>query len=272
MNSFWLTFQGSCGDAFSNVFAFLPGSDLTQLIVFSVVLGILLIWLYRFVSFQKQLLLLKKKIATTALEPFLFADSARISLFTPLRLAVLAGKYMALSVPPLLLLAVPVIWLLGLWNQVIGYSELRPGQQVVVNILAEKSRDIRQLQVEVEGNGFTTTPLVRSYPEAQAWLGLRRAEGAGINDNTLLIKVGSDALQIPLSVFPVLPVITASSWNRLLFPGSNLKIPAGIREISIDYPARYFEISGINIPWVVLFLIVSMISGLVFAKILHIQI
>lgn len=272
MTSVWLSFQGRSAEIFADLMSAIPGSDLLKLTILSAFLGVLLIWLYRFVSFQSKLLILKRRIGTIALEPFLFSDSARISLLTPLRLFGLASKYLLLSLPPLLILAGPVLWVLGLLNQVVGYSAPTQGEQMIVSIMAEKPRDVRQLQVSVEGTGFSISPLVRAYSESQAWLGIRRTDSEISNNDNFLVKVENQVLQIPLSGAPTLPVMTLAGWNRLLFPGNSSVIPAGIKEISIDFPERYFEIFGTKIPWVILFLIVSMLSGLLFAKVLKIQV
>ena len=270
MLAFWLKFQGMAGESFAKVMSVLPGSDLLQLLVSSALIGILMVWLYSLVSFQKSLAALKRRISTVVFEPFLFSDSARISLLAPLRLIGLACRYMALSVPPLLILAGPVVWMLGLWNQVVGYDDIKPGEQVVVSIIAENPKNIRQLQVSLEGEGFSISPLVRSFHDAKAWTGLQASESQP--KGALLVKTGDSTVRIPLSGTPALALLTESPWKRFLFPGSKVALPDGIEEIAIDLPARHFEILGTKVSWAVLFLIVSMISGLVFAKKFKIQV
>ena len=275
MLSLWLNLQGTAGDLFSRVLAFLPGSQILHLVLFSTIVGILLVWFYSFVSFQKRLASLKKRIAALVYEPFLFSDSARISLLTPLRIAGLGAQYFLLSLPALIILACPAIWLLGLLNQSVGYDYVKPGEQILVTISAENAKNIRQLQVSLEGAGFEATSMVRSFPMAQAWVALRASPQKSAT--TLIIKASDSIIKIPLQGdYPNqaawLAVITNSGWRRLLYPGSKLQLPGALSEISIAYPARQFLLMGVELSWMSLFILISMISGFAFAKKFKVQI
>lgn len=269
MHSFWISLQGSLAEAFSSFVAALPLPAFWQLSLFSAVLGCILVWLYRFVSFQSYLSKLKKKIAAVALEPFLFSDSARVSVLSPLRLAGLSCRYLAVSIPPLLVLALPAIWALSFLNQSFGYDAVPQQGQVEVTVNGESAKDIRQLELNVLGKDFSVTPVVRAAREQTAWAGLRRVSSEG--NSEISVSNGTEEVKVALEGPEAVPVLSALWWKRILYPGSKRKLPSGISDIEISFPARNYNIFGLQLPWIVVALIASMGAGFVFAKMCKIQ-
>jgi len=262
--SLWVQFQGATADQLASLMAVMPGSDFIQLAFFSLLSGIVLIFLYRLFSFQKALQNLKRRIATVALEPFLFKESVRISLLSPLRLIGLAAGYVLLSLPALLVLAVPVLWLLGHWNQIEGYSNLKANNQVEIAIDGKDARAIRSLQAQLSNERFILTPAVRSMHQSQAWLGLTPLSENATGD--LIVTSNGASIRIPLQAQNHVAVLSDNPVMRLLYPGSQLKLPAGIQKISINYPERSFLLFGVALSWVVVFFLISFIAGLMAAK------
>ncbi len=265
MKDLLISFQSQAGQLAYSIFASLPVSRIISLTVISALLGILFVYLYSFISFQSALAKVKKKIFAAAMEPFLFRDSLLLSITSPLRIFALGFKYLALCLPPLVILAVPMLWLLGFLNQGYGYGDLAAGDRIFISISAEGAREIRPLELESDLKGAEVSALVKSPVRAEAYAELR------VNENNpsgfLKLKGAKDSLEIPLPEHRfALPVFTEVAWKKLLFPGARYNLPAGIKDIEFQYPAAHYEIFSVRLHWLILFFVVSVFSGLIFAK------
>ena len=66
--------------------------------------------------------------------------------------------------------------------------------------------------------------------------------------------------------------VGASLWEQMLHPCEPpLTDDALIAKISVHYPHRDLELAGYSIPWIIAFLILTMIFGLIFGRMMKVS-
>lgn len=230
-----------------------------SLIVISAILGVILVWLYKYISFQKTILRVKRKISCEILEPLVFRDSPLSSISSFLKLFISAGHYLCLTLPPFLILGLPVVWIFGFMNQSYGYQ--KPTRPFTVTVELENPRTKTSLIDPTEKNEIS--PPVKSLSESTiAWR---------------VTPLGGSLVLNGITIYPALtngsvPILTNSAIEKLIYPGSGIKLPQGISRVQLDLPTREIDLKLFSLHWIFVFLLVSIFSGLIFAKFKRIEI
>jgi hypothetical protein len=265
MLDFWLSFQSASAELAA---LFLHKIHLPlglKLLLCSAVLGAVFVYLYSFISFQNSLSGLKKKITAAAIEPFLFRDSLALSISSPIKLFFLGLKYLTISLPPLFILALPMVWILGFLNQSFGYRDLEPGDRIFVTILADNAKAIRGLELKAELTGMELSETVKAPFLGQAYAELRVTTAAASGHLNLIF--GTENVKLPIGLAPAaIPILTKVYWEKLLFPGAKLRLPPGFSQVSLALPDRSYQLFDISLHWIIIFFVVSLVSGLLFAR------
>jgi len=226
-----------------------------SLVAISAVLGIILVWLYKFISFQKTIYEIKRMISAELLEPLVFRDSPLSSIGSFGKLFISAFKYLSLTLPPFLILGLPVVWIFGYMNQSYGYE--KPSKPFTVNVELENPR--AKVSLIDPTSKSSITPPVRSFSDSTiAWRVTPNNGELKLNDLTIYPALKNGAV----------PIFTKDFALRFLYPGNGSVVPDGVSKITLDLPTR--EIASLH--WIFVFLIVSIVSGLIFAKIKRIEI
>lgn len=226
-----------------------------SLVAISAALGIILVWLYKFISFQKTIYRIKRKISAELLEPLIFRDSPLSSIGSFGKLSISAFKYLSLTLPPFLILGLPVVWIFGYMNQSYGYES--PKRPFTVNAELKNPR-VKVSLSDPSDKNIISLP-VRSFSDSTiSWR---------VTPNNGELKL-NDLVIYPALKNGFVPVFTNDFTLRFLYPGNGLPIPDGVSKITLDLPAR--KIASLH--WIFVFLIVSIVSGLIFARLKQIEI
>jgi hypothetical protein len=244
----------------------------TTLILISVVVGILLVIAYGKVSFQLRLKSIKRKIFASIFEVIVFRHAPSLTLASQARLVGYGLGYICLAIPPILILAIPSIFILAQLNSWFGYEPISIGKSVIMTAtLDSDSAEGVQLQ---HGDEITATEPLWDKKERQlSW----RIEPQRAGSLPLQI-IAPGSLQVPISIIAasnaaISPIYSTGFTDNLLYPQHLVSRTAlqRISRIEIRYPSRAISWAGMELAWLWWFLIVSILSGMIGARLFKIE-
>lgn len=244
------------------------------LLAVSAVSGVLFLLLYGRCSNQAKLREVKKKIGAAVLETILFRRDFGLCLRAQGRMFVLACRYLLLAVPPLLVLAIPGVLILAQLNLRYNARPLREGEHALLKVQVQKPSQLGGVSLQTTAGLHATAP-VRVKSASEVWWRLDVRDMSQPQEVT--VRVDGKEFRKPVAVgtrAATLPTRNVSSWRQwLLYPGERLLDPqSSLVEAALAYPAAEYQLFGFGIHWIVTFLVVSLASGLVTAKIFHVEI
>lgn len=269
MSSVIAEIHSALSKVFSALWALLSfASPGWQLVVVSVVFGIIMVLVYGRVSNQNAIRRVKEQISASLLEVVLFRRDVRISLGAQLSLLIAGIRYFLLAMGPVLILAVPFALILGHVNLRLGARPLAPGEEAILAVNVKKGTDLKSVHLSV-GDGLAVVGPVR-VPKTSSvfWRVAPRKDG----ETPLRLSVGSnsaiteDVVSGPQSTTPAAGIfLTSSDWpEQLLFPngGSGQSLTAAPFEtVELTYPQREYSFAGVTMSWITAFLVISICAG-----------
>ena len=262
-------------------FAGMPSQ--VALIVISVVAGVLAAVAFRYTSNQKALKRVADDVRANLLAMRLFRDDLR-NVFAA-QMGLLRASLMRLwySLPPMVALIVPFVFLLAQLAMWYEFRPIAPGEKAVVDVhIAPDAWDqYAQLQlddvdgVELVGPVHSTTAeeggqrscmlswdvRPKQAPDNHEPLVLRwELNGEVVAEKILTVSAEPDSSRLTYAN----PMRAGTSfWDQLLYPAEPaFDASSPIQEIKIWYGARENTLCGMAIPWWLTFFIVSIIAAL----------
>lgn len=254
-------------DLLLSPFAMLP--PLWGLFAISAIAGVFLVFIYGKVSNQRKLREVKRGIGAALFESILFRRDLKVSLGAQLRMLKGAGSYFLLALPPLAILLVPCVLLLAQLQVRYGLRPLHPGESTLLSVTAKEGVDLRDLVVGPP-QSLELSPPVR-IPSLHEATWRVQPQVAGSYELTLPSLNAALPLEVAGVTPRLRPLTSRAFWDRVLYP-SDLALPESLESISVVYPERDYSVLGVSMHWVILFFVVSLISGLGAAKALHIEV
>ena len=259
---------------------FLPFRGLNPwfgMIFISLLTAFLMLWIYRTTSNQEGIRKTKNTIKAHLLELRLFKDNMRISLRAQGRIFRANMRYIGHNTKPLLVMIIPLVLILSQLNLRFGFNPLRPGEDALVKIRTDQSMDPVDLSVTISAsNGLSIeTPAVRIADEREiAW----RIRAVEAGQASLTFETGGRSITKSLniagkSLSVVSPVRHRNSLNEILFSGEKtLPKDLPLRSIEILYQPGKLNLFGLNIHWIIAYLILSIVFGFAFKGVFKVEI
>jgi hypothetical protein len=248
-----------------------------QLVVVSILLGTVLIIAFGRLSRQGAIRRVKGEISAALMEVVLFRRDPRLALAAQARLLHAGGRYFCLALMPMLILALPCTVVLAHLHPRFGVQPIGVHDQVVLSAQLDRGSDLRSVALTTQGDLAVVGPVRIPRSDTVVWR--LSPQRPGIHQVTL--QVGDSALtqQVlagaptgqPLGVY----LSKQEPLQALLFPnaGGGFTLPAGqLRKVELKYPEKLYSIAGVQLSWISVFLIVSLIFGLVAGRILGISV
>lgn len=245
------------------------------LLIHALLMGVLALAAYALVSNQVAIKRTKNRLIARLLEIRLFQDDPVAVVGSFFRVIGGTAVYMKDSLKPLLImLPIVVLWII----QLAGYFEwrpLRPGETVTVAAKLEKgksptaAKESIELPVGIvleEGKKEAT----RSLKDNElAWALKAEKEVVGV----LKITAAGTTLEKEIAVSNSLAQVSPQRlrdgfWLRLYYPYESA-LPAGspITEVRItNYPNRQIKILGVEMHWIIILLVASILFGFALKK------
>ncbi len=263
-------------------FAELPAQ--VALIVISIVAGILAAIAFRYSSNQAGLKRVADQVRASLLAMRLFKDDLRSVFGAQLSLFKASGLRLWYSLPPLVVLIIPFVFLLAQMAMWYEFRPLAPGQAALVEVtLTPEAWDGPPLELNAP-DAITIESTVRnSHDHTITWRICPQEAATANNPLQLSFTLGEREVaekQLAVSstggtdelvfVCPLRP--GTSFWDRLLYPGEpGFAANSPIRAISINYGSRVNTLFGLEIPWWLTFFIVSILAALAIKPIVKVQ-
>ena len=249
------------------------------LAIVSLVMGIFMLLIFRHTSNQKEIRKTKDRIKGHLIEIRLFKDNLRVLLSAQKKILLYNLKYMALAVKPMLFMILPVGIALIQMNDWFGLRPLRPGESAVVavSVSHEKAADLSDVAVEVDQGLTIETPALRMADADEVDWKIR-ADAPGEHLVTVRASGYTFHKQVVVSESPLVRVssvrVAATTlWDPFFNPGEE-PLPANplVKRIEVGYPHRLIEILGWKFHWLLVFFVLSIVSGLAFKRFFKVEI
>ena len=266
---------------FVNIFNFIlipvsNFSDEVKILYISILSGIVFLLIYGKVSNQKGIKETKRKIMAKVIEVALFRHSIKVCLNAQGALFKQGFKYLSFALIPLLILMVPCILIMAQINFHFQNRGLLEKEDAIIELSLDDPDDLTEY--ELKASSGTLSPALRVDDELKIIWKYKNNNGTNLKDNVNLELTLDDlSLNIPLSIDgkkPSLLTYSRDFFEGLLFP-SKFKVSKDFKEIksiSIKYPNANQTYLGVTINWLWVFLIVSILSGLIASKVFKIEI
>ena len=252
------------------LFGWLP--PIGVLLIHALLMGVLALSVYALVSNQASIKRTKNRLLARVLEIRLFQDDPLAVVGSFFR--VLGGTflYMKDSLMPLfVMLPIVVLWI----TQLAGWFEwrpLRPGETTVVAVKMEKGTDISsgKSALSVPAGLTVETEAFRSLKENElAWR--VKADGAAIGAMKIDVAGASIEKEIAAASSGLTQVspkrLKTGFWEKVYYPyEASLPADRPFSEIRVIYPQAQLKVLGIEMHWLIVLLIASILFGFALKK------
>ncbi len=251
--------------------------NLPALIVFliSVVVGMLMVVVFRYTSNQKAIRAAKDCLKAHLLALRLFQDQILVVLRSYARILLATGRYLRLAFVPLLFVVIPMTILIVQLDHYLGSTPIRSGQAFLVKVRGSNSETLNSLSLQLPDGLRTTAPAVHVPTENElAWRVVATKDG----DYQINIEDSGQTLSKTVLVGSGLPRLSQVRYRRSfferLFLSAEPALPenSSIESIEVLYPSRAIAFAGVEWNWIWLFFILSLAAGFLFKSILGIEI
>ncbi|MBN1467040.1 hypothetical protein JXA02_14895 [candidate division KSB1 bacterium] len=252
------------------LFPLRPLSAPWALLVLAMLAGLFMLWIFKKVSNQEAIRATKNRIKAHLLEIRLYRHDAMLSLNATGRLFFENGRYFLHLVKPLLLLSAPMLIILLQVGARYGHQPAAVDQPILVSLQLAETIDADQVVLVAQTIQIETAPLFIPQEHAIYWRIRPVRAGASTltfqyRDETVEKKlVSGSKTNSPLATKRV----CARSLAAFLHPAeATLAANSFAREILVDYEESFIRLGGHRIHWLLIFIVISVLSGFL-AKVL----
>lgn len=251
---------------------------LWPLLFISVLTGILMLLAFSYTSNQENIKKEKDKIKAHLMEMSIFKDDLAILMSAFMNVLLYNARYMKHLIKPTLFLILPMIFILIHLNLWFGYRPLKTGETAVLSVRLsdQKTVALSNVTIEVDNGIAMETPSVKILESNEVDWRIRAKEAG---THTITIKYSGDTFHKRLVVSEkqagwVSPrKLISNLWDTALNPGEKpFSKDSPVKEISINYPSYQIDFFGWKTHWLVVFCIVSLLTGFAFKGVFNVEI
>ena len=260
--------------------AFIRGFVLTDaptgiVIALSLVIGLLMVVVFRYTSDQKAIRAAKDQLKAHLLAVRLFQDQLPVVLASYGRIIRGTGRYLRLAFKPLLFVVIPLILLIVQLDRYLGLSPFQAGEAILLTVHTANAEVLDVVKVALPAGMEATAPPVH-VPASNEVIWRVVAHRSGVYD------IGVDADQQTFSKRVVVsselarlsPVRLHGPWWERFFISGEHALPENspIQSIAVNYPDRTIYFAWMEWSWIWLFFVLSLLAGFFFKTVLRIEI
>lgn len=243
-----------------------PLGPLAGMAIISLVVGVIMLWIFARVSNQDAIRVLKDHIRGNLIAVRIYQDNIALLLRLQVKIVGLTFRYMGHSLLPMIVMMGPVLLILFQLNLWFAKSPLEVGQSALlkVSLRAEAGPDdLKGLIFEAPEGIISEIPPVRiSARNEVVWR--IRADAPG--EYRLAFTHGDETVEKTLDVGGDWRSVSSLKtgrgiWEALLYPGESPLRGGIIEAIEINYPDATIPVFGFGINWLVMFFVLSIAFG-----------
>jgi len=259
-------------------FAFLDDPALGPLalvLAISVVVGLLMVIVFRYTSDQKAIRRAKDQLKAHLLAVRLFPDQLPVVMRAYARILGGTGSYLRLAFTPLLIVILPVTFLIIQLDRYLGRMPLRPAQAFLVEARVEDPAAFNEVELQLPTDLASSAPAVHVPRDKEVvWRVVAQHEGRYDIHIAAAGQTVSKQVVVSPGLVRISPIrLRGSFWERMFISGEPaLAENSPIQSIAVIYPPRNVRFAWLEWNWMVLFFVVSLIAGFIFKTVLGIQV
>lgn len=258
--------------------AFFGSSASTVLLLvlsISIVIGLLMVIVFRYTSDQKAIGRAKDRLKANLLAVRLFQDQLPVVTRAYGRILRGTGVYLRLAFTPFLIAILPITFLIVQLDRYFGWMPLQPAQTFLVEARFEDPSALNDASLQLPPELEASAPAVHVPEDKEVvWRVLAGREG----QYDVHIAAAGQTLSKQVVVSPGLARISpvrlqGNFWERMFTSGEPpLADNSPVQSIAISYAPRVISFAWMEWNWIVLFFVVSLIAGFIFKSALGIQV
>ena len=253
----------------------LSDTPLLLVLAISIVIGLLMVLVFRYTSDQKAIGRAKDQLKAHLLAVRLFQDQLPVVMRAYGRILHGTGNYLRLAFTPLVIVILPITFLIVQLDRYFGWLPLQPAQTFLVEARLEDPGALNQAVLQLPPQLSSSAPAVH-VPKDKEVVWLVVAGRAGRYD--IHIAAAGQTVSKQVVVAPGLARLSPARlkdnfWERMLTSGEPaLADNSPVQSIAINYPAREISFAWMEWNWIILFFVVSLVAGFIFKSVLGIQV
>ena len=248
---------------------------LFMVLAISIVMGLLMVIVFRYTSDQKAIGRAKDRLKAHLLAVRLFQDQLPVVIRAYGKILRGTGSYLRLAFTPFLIAILPITLLIVQLDRYFGWMPLQPAQTFLVEARVEDPTALNEAALLLPSELSSSAPAVHSPKDKEVvWRVVANRTG----QFEIQIAAAGQTVSKQVVIGPGLARISPlrlkdNFWKRILASGEPaLADNSPVRSITIDYPPREICFAWMQWNWIVLFFVVSLIAGFVFKSLLGIQV
>jgi len=237
--------------------------------------GVFLVWLFGKTSDQDRIRTIRDRIRGNLIGVRLFQHDIGVVLQLQGRIFGDTFRFMGLALVPLLIMLVPVLLIMAQLQLRFDVRPLEIGEPVLVKALVRDASVLdRDVALDVPDGVTVETPPVKIRSSLEiAWR--LRVDRPGTH--ALVVRVGDEVLEKRIVAGrrwgPVPYLRSGHLLDTLLYPGEPpIAADHPVEAVEVGYPPQDLSLLGIEVNWLVGFLILSMAFGFAFKGVLGVEV
>ncbi|RMF94266.1 MAG: hypothetical protein D6734_08190 [Candidatus Schekmanbacteria bacterium] len=273
-----ITFVKLLNGLFDLIFApFKNMAPVWGITVVSLITGVVMLIIFRYTSNQEGIKNTKEKIKGYLLEVRLFNHDLQQMLKSQKKILRTNLTYMRYSVTPMLVMIIPVIFILVQLDSRYAYRPLKEGEKTIVCLKLDDGILINNADIELElpkGLKLDAPPLRIERENEIDWR--LRVEKSG--NYKLTFIVNGKRYEKKLLAENILQRVGAEkekvNFEHILLTPAETPFPSDspIEEVRINYPEMNLTFWGVEIHWLIVFFVLSIISAFGLKDVFKVQV
>ena len=252
-------------------------TPLLLVLAISIVVGLLMVIVFRYTSDQKAIGRAKDRLKAHLLAVRLFQDQLPVVMRAYLQILRGTGSYLRLAFTPFLIAILPITFVIIQLDRYFGWTPLQPAQTFLVEARVQDSTVMNEASLQLPPELSSSAPAVhvaRNKDNQVVW----RVVAERVGQYEIHIAAAGQTVSKQVVVAPGLARISpvrlrGSFWERIFTSGEPaLADNSPVQSIAINYPPRVIGFAWMEWNWIVLFFVVSLIAGFIFKSALGIQV
>jgi hypothetical protein len=248
---------------------------LVLVVAVSIVVGLLMVVVFRYTSDQKAIHVAKDQLKAHLLAVRLFQDQLPVVLRSYSHILGGTGRYLQLAFKPLLFVILPLTLLVVQLDRYLGFMPLQPGEAFLVKVRTTNGDTLNDVLLQLPPEMTVTAPAVHIPADDEVvWRVVAKRDGNYDLDVAAAGQTFSKQVVVSSGLARISPVRLRGPFWKRMFVSADPALPerSPIQSIAVSYPSRSISFAWLDWNWIWLFVVLSLVAGFIFKSVLGIEI